>query len=75
MNDDPGNTASKTPIPRRGDGETLSGAAVIAILAVLALVITGGYFFAMKMVAVSKFEDCILGHRRNCEPPLAVTPR
>jgi len=70
MNDDSGTGASRSRPPRSGESETLSGAAVLAIVILLAVVVTAGYLFAMKMIAVSRLDDCILGHRRNCEPPL-----
>ncbi len=57
------------PWPREtqyGDGETLSGRQIVAILAVLALVCVGGYFFILKMIDISQQDDCILAHRRNC---------
>jgi hypothetical protein len=49
-----------------GDGETLSGRQILAILAILALVCVGGYFFILKMIAVSQQDDCVLAQRRNC---------
>jgi hypothetical protein len=49
-----------------GESETLSGTAILAILVVIALVCTGGYFFLLKMIDVSRQDDCILAHRRNC---------
>ena len=70
MDDDTGTSPSRSRPPRNGESETLSGAAVFAIMAVLAVVVTAGYLFAMKMIAVSRLDDCILAHRRNCEPPL-----
>jgi hypothetical protein len=65
MNDDPG---SRLPhgTSSEGKSETLSGPAILAILAVIALVCTGGYFFLLKMIDVSRQGDCILAHRRNC---------
>lgn len=54
--------------PRGSGSETLSGPAILAILALLALVVTGGYFFLMKMIDISQQDDCLLAHRRNCAP-------
>jgi hypothetical protein len=64
MNDDTGNRARSG----KPESETLSGPAILAILALLALVLTGGYFFLLKMIDISKQEDCILANRHNCEP-------
>jgi hypothetical protein len=64
MNDDTGNrTRSGEP-----ESETLSGPAILATLAVLALVLVGGYFFLLKMIDVSRQDDCVLAQRRNCAP-------
>lgn len=71
MDDDTSTRPPPTRPPRSGDGETLSDAGFVAVVVVLAVVLVCGYLFAMKMIAVSKLDDCILGHRRNCEPPLA----
>lgn len=71
MDDDTSTSAPRSRRPRTGDGDTLSDAGVVAVVVVLAVVLAAGYLFAMKMIAVSKLDDCILGHRRNCEPPLA----
>jgi hypothetical protein len=65
MSDDTGNrTGSDEP----GNDETLSGRAILAILTLVALVCVGGYFFLMKLIAVSQQEDCFLAQRRNCAP-------
>jgi hypothetical protein len=65
MNDDTSNrTRSGEP-----ESETLSWPAILGIMALLALVLAGGYFFLLKMIDVSQQEDCILGHRRNCGAP------
>ena len=66
MNDETGNRKDE---PESGDGEeTLSGREILIILAILALVCVGGYFFIMKLIDVSQQDDCILAHRRNCAP-------
>ncbi|HET7880058.1 MAG TPA: hypothetical protein VFL55_04170 [Acetobacteraceae bacterium] len=53
--------------PGNNDGEqTLSGREILMILAVIALVCVGGYFFLMKLIAVSRQEDCFLAQRKNC---------
>jgi hypothetical protein len=59
--------------PRSGEpeSETLSGPAILAILALLALVLAGGYFFLLKMIDISQHDDCVLAHRRNCDGPSA----
>jgi hypothetical protein len=36
------------------------------VFAALAVVLVVGYFFLMKLVAISSEEDCALGHRYNC---------
>jgi hypothetical protein len=64
MNDDTGNRTRSG----EGESETLSAPAILAILAVLALVLVGGYFFLLKMIDVSQQDDCVLAQRRNCAP-------
>ncbi len=66
MNDEAGNRDRKDE-PGSDDGdETLSGREILIILAILALVCVGGYFFLMKLIDISQQDDCILAHRRNC---------
>jgi hypothetical protein len=51
------------------DGEqTLSPRAIFVALAAIALVCVGGYFLLMKLIDVSRQEDCLLAGRRNCAP-------
>lgn len=53
--------------PRESDGEQpLSPLAIFAILTIIALVCVGGYFLLMKLIDVSRQEDCLLAGRRNC---------
>jgi hypothetical protein len=61
-----------TPSKDDGDSETLSGPAILVILALIALVCTGGYFFLLKMIDVSRQDDCILAHRKNCASGTAL---
>src|SRR5215470_3401236 len=49
---------SKHPVPR----------AILVILAAIALACVGGYFLLMKLIDVSRQEDCLLAGRRNCAP-------
>ncbi len=54
---------------RNGAGEqALSPPTILAILAIIALACAGGYFLLMKLIDVSRQEDCLLAGRRNCAP-------
>jgi hypothetical protein len=58
---------SQSGKPRNGDGEqTLSSRDIVVILAIIALVCV--YFLLMKLIDVSRQEDCMLAGRRNCAP-------
>jgi hypothetical protein len=66
MNDEAGNR-SRSGKPRNGGGEqTLSPLAIFVVLTIIALACVGGYFLLMKLVDVSRQEDCLLAGRRNC---------
>jgi len=68
MNDETA-SRSRSGKPRNGGGEqTLSPLAILVILTVIALACVGGYFLLMKLIDVSRQEDCLLGGRRNCAP-------
>jgi hypothetical protein len=50
-----------------GDRErTLSGREILVIMTVIALVCVGGYFLLLKLIDVSRQDDCVLAQRRNC---------
>jgi len=58
---------SKSSKARNEDGEqTLSPLAIFVILTIIALVCVGGYFLLLKLIDVSRQEDCFLAGRRNC---------
>ena len=60
---------SRLPKPRNGAGEQpLSPLAILVILVTIGLVCVGGYFLLMKLIDVSRQEDCLLAGRRNCAP-------
>jgi hypothetical protein len=44
----------------------MSDAALALVLALLAAGLVLGYLFLDKMVDISRQEDCVLAHRRNC---------
>ena len=68
MNDEIGNR-SRSGKPGNADGEqTLSARDIVVILTIIALVCVGGYFLLMKLIDVSRQEDCVLAGRRNCAP-------
>jgi hypothetical protein len=52
----------------RGGNPALPGAVILVILTVIALVCVIGYFFLMKLIEISRQEDCMLAGRRNCAP-------
>jgi hypothetical protein len=58
---------SRSAKPCNSIGEqTLSPLAILVILATIALACVGGYFLVMKLIDVSRQEDCLLAARRNC---------
>jgi hypothetical protein len=58
---------SRSAKPRNGGEEqTLSPIAILVILVTIALACVGGYFLLMKLIDVSRQEDCLLAGRRNC---------
>jgi hypothetical protein len=65
MNDDITNR-SQAGEPDKDGEETLSPLAILVILATIALVCVGGYFLLMKLIDVSRQEDCFLAGRRDC---------
>jgi hypothetical protein len=59
---------SKRPQPSSGDHETLPGRFVAVVLLLIAAACVGGYFLLMKLIDISREEDCALAGRRNCAP-------
>jgi hypothetical protein len=55
--------------PRSRDGNDVHGLSdleVLISLVILGLVCVGGYFLLMKLVEISRQEDCLLGGGRSC---------
>ena len=60
---------------RSGSFETLSDAGVLVRLVFIALACAGGYFLLMKLIDISRQEDCFLGGGTMCaRPPVAARP-
>jgi hypothetical protein len=76
MNDE-NDIRSRSGKPRNsGRGDTApSDAAVLAFFVIVAVACVGGYFLLMKLIDISRQEDCMLAGRRNCAPPIAVPSR
>jgi hypothetical protein len=55
-----------------GGGGAPSGIAILAFLAAVALACIGGYFLVMKLIEISRQEDCILAGGRYCVPPIEL---
>jgi hypothetical protein len=70
MSDASGNrskpSSSGKPPGKNGDDQGLPGVVILIGLAILAIVCVAGYFFLMKLVDISREEDCVLAGRRNC---------
>jgi len=49
--------------------------AIVALLAVIGLACILGYFLLMKLVSISREEDCVLAHRSDCAPIEVPTDR
>ena len=66
MNDE-GADRSQSSKARNEDGEqTLSPLAIFVVLTIIVLVCVGGYFLLLKLIDVSRQEDCFLAGRRDC---------
>jgi hypothetical protein len=62
--------------PADGDEyRSLSTEAIAIIFALVALACVGGYFFLMKLIDISRQEDCLLAGRRNCAQITVPSPR
>jgi hypothetical protein len=63
---------SQTPPGNHPDGgdddQGPSGVFILVTLALIALACIGGYFFVMKLIDISRQEDCFLAGRSNCAP-------
>jgi hypothetical protein len=57
--------------PRNSGDPAPSGVAVLAFFVILAVACVGGYFLLLKLIDMSRQEDCMLAGRRNCAPPIA----
>jgi len=68
MNNDFGNRPRLHKPPNGDSEETLSPRAILVVLIAIALACVGGYFLLMKLIDVSRQEDCLLAGRRNCAP-------
>jgi hypothetical protein len=66
MNDETGNRSRSGKPQNGGGGQTLSPLAIFVVLALIALACVGGYFLLMKLIDVSRQDDCLLAGRRNC---------
>jgi hypothetical protein len=68
MNDETANRSQSSNPRNGGGGQTLSTRDILVVLTLIALACVGGYFLLMKLIDVSRQEDCLLGGRRNCAP-------
>ena len=41
---------------------------ILIFMITLAIIIAGGYFLAMKLIAMKHQEDCLLSGRKDCIP-------
>jgi hypothetical protein len=54
---------------RDGNGDrSLSSGTIVAGLIILVLALVGGYLLVMKLIDISREEDCLASGRRNCLP-------
>ncbi len=74
MNDHSGNVRSSTP--QDGGGHPApSGVAILAFFVIVGVAMVGAYFLLMKLIDMSRQEDCMLGGRRNCVAPIELPQR
>jgi hypothetical protein len=68
MNNETTNRSRSAKPCNGGGGQTLSPRDILVMLTIIALACVGGYFLLMKLIDVSRQEDCLLAGRRNCAP-------
>jgi nitrate reductase NapE component len=74
MNDQ-GNLRRSGKPPDRGDAAP-SGVAVLGFFAILGVAMVGGYFLLLKLIDISRQEDCMMGGgRRSCAAPIETPAR
>jgi hypothetical protein len=55
-----------------GGDEAPSGVAILAFFTILAVACLGGFFLIMRLIDMSRQEDCIMAGRTNCLPPIEL---
>jgi hypothetical protein len=68
MNDKLGHRLPTERPQGSGGDQAPSGAAILVVLTITAVVCVLGYLFLMKLVGISREEDCALANRRDCAP-------
>ena len=66
MNDKTGSHRPFRKPPNDDSDQPLSPLAIVVVLTLIGLACMGGYFLLMKLIDISRQEDCLLAHRRNC---------
>jgi hypothetical protein len=67
MNDDRKRPfSSREPQNIRSGGKGPSNSAVLIALSLIGIASIAGYFLLMKLVDVSREDDCLLAHRYDC---------
>jgi hypothetical protein len=68
------NDAGKSPSNKQRE-QGPPARAIVALLIIIGLACVLGYFFLMKLVSISREEDCLLAHRSDCAPIEVPTQR
>ena len=70
MNDESGRppVSGEPQDSSRDDDQGPSAVYILMVLTATALVCVVGYFFLLKLVDMSRQEDCLMSGRRNCAP-------
>ncbi len=58
-----------------GDPHGTPPRVIVVFVIVIAVIFVGGYLLLMKLIAMSRQEDCLLSGRRNCVPIEVPTER
>jgi hypothetical protein len=49
-----------------GDDSAQSGIVILVFFTIVTVLCIGGYFLLIKLIDISRQDDCILSGRRNC---------